>query len=218
MTEPCRSLHATTGPVRPRGACERMARRPRRRRGAAVLFTVVLGVSVTACRPPPTIVYTYVVRGWDHASGLEAFAADAAQTLGDDRGWNLGGRIAFRRVASGGHFTLWLSAPAHLPSFSPVCTADWSCSVGPDVVINNRNWSNGTPAWNNAGGSLRNYRHMVVNHEVGHWLGFGHAPCSGPGQLAPVTQQQSMGLQGCASNPWPRADERQRAAAARGLR
>ena len=49
---------------------------------------------------------------------------------------------------------------------------------------------------------------MVVNHETGHWLGFGHSNCSSPGAAAAVMQQQSMGMQGCTPNPWPLAGER----------
>lgn len=48
---------------------------------------------------------------------------------------------------------------------------------------------------------------MVINHEVGHRLGFGHATCPGPGQLAPVMMQQSISLAGCKFNPWPVAGE-----------
>ena len=44
---------------------------------------------------------------------------------------------------------------------------------------------------------------MVINHETGHWLGLGHAYCSGPGQLAPIMQQQSIDMQGCQINSWP---------------
>jgi len=66
-----------------------------------------------------------------------------------------------------------------------------------------------TTTWTANNRSLRDYRHLVVNHETGHWLGFGHAYCGGPGQLAPVMQQQSISLQGCKPNPWPLASERQ---------
>jgi hypothetical protein len=44
---------------------------------------------------------------------------------------------------------------------------------------------------------------MVIDHETGHWIGFGHSYCSGAGRLAPVMMQQSKGLLGCATNPWP---------------
>jgi hypothetical protein len=88
------------------------------------------------------------------------------------------------------------------------CDVVWSCRNGSNVVINEDRWLGASPAWNEAGGGLRDYRHMVVNHETGHWLGFGHATCSSPGAPAAVMQQQSMGLQRCAPNPWRLARER----------
>ena len=61
--------------------------------------------------------------------------------------------------------------------------------------------------WNAARRSLRDYRHLVVNHETGHWLGHGHRGCAGSGP-APVMMQQSTGTGGCTFNPWPLPSER----------
>lgn len=155
-----------------------------------------------------SITITYQVKGWDNATSLEDFAARAAQTYADPAGWSLGGSIAFLRVPSGGDFTLWLSAPQHLPSFSSGCSTTYSCRVGRNVIINEARFRGGSDAWNATGASLRDYQHMVVNHETGHWLGFGHASCPGPGQLAPLMQQQSKSMQGCRPNAWPTASER----------
>jgi hypothetical protein len=79
--------------------------------------------------------------------------------------------------------------------------------VGRYVVINQNRWQYASPSWNRAGGSLRDYRHMVVNHEVGHWLGRTHSGCSRSGRPAPVMAQQSIDLQDCRFNPWPLASE-----------
>lgn len=96
-----------------------------------------------------------------------------------------------------------------MATFGRACDVVWSCRNGRNVVINEERWLGASPAWNEAGGSLSDYRQMVVNHETGHWLGFGHSQCGAPGAAAPVMEQQSMGLQGCAANPWPLAGERE---------
>lgn len=186
----------------------------------AVLLCVA-GCLVAASRPvsasPASVVYTYVVRGLSNTSNLESFAADAAVTYADPRGWNLGGSIAFRRVSSGGEFTLWLAAAGTVPGFGSPCDSTYSCTVGRNVIINETRWLTGSPSWNATGASLADYRYMVVNHETGHWLGFHHEFCAGAGQPAPVMQQQSISMQGCRPNPWPTASERQRLASSRGV-
>ncbi len=149
--------------------------------------------------------YSIVTRGRITTSVRE-FARQAAQTFADPRGWR-GGGVAFRRVARGGSFTLVLAEASTVPSFSSVCSSTYSCRVGRYVIINQTRWQRATPSWNGAGGSLRDYRHMVVNHETGHWLGHGHASCPGRGRAAPVMMQQSKGLAGCRFNPWPTAGE-----------
>jgi hypothetical protein len=157
-------------------------------------------------RPPTrTVTYSVAVRG-TVATDVEAFAAAAQATLDDGRGWRAAG-ISFARVPSGGNFVLWLAAADRLPSFGPPCTVNYSCRVGANVIVNEARWRLATPVWTGAGASLEDYRHLVVNHEVGHWLGFGHLVCGGAGQPAPVMQQQSKGLNGCGPNPWPTARE-----------
>jgi hypothetical protein len=160
-----------------------------------------------ARRASSSIVVTYDVstKGAVYAS-LDEFKLLANQTLNDARGWARM-NVSFVEVASGGRFSLVLAEASQLPTFSSGCSADYSCRAGRYVIINQDRWMGATSSWNSAGGSLRDYRHMVVNHETGHWLGHDHQSCGGAGQPAPVMQQQSISLQGCSFNPWPLASE-----------
>lgn len=161
-----------------------------------------------ACAVVPSrrdVTYSVASRGTISAD-LEQFATSAQATFDDPRGWRAAG-ITFRRVPTGGDFTLWLSQAELVPSFGPPCTVNYSCRVGRNVIVNEARWRLTTPVWTGAGASLEDYRHLVVNHETGHWLGFDHLTCPGPGQPAPVMQQQSKGLNGCLPNPWPTARE-----------
>jgi hypothetical protein len=163
-------------------------------------------VQTSADNSAQTVTYDVMTRGVITASVAE-FKADANETLNDSRGWARMG-VRFQEVASGGMFTLVLSQASQMTTFSATgCDTQYSCNVGRYVVINQDRWQGATPSWNNAGGSLRNYRHMVINHETGHWLGHGHTHCSGAGQSASVMQQQSIDLEGCKFNPWPLAGE-----------
>lgn len=152
-----------------------------------------------------TVTYDVMTKGVITANFAE-FRTQANATLNDGRGWSRLG-VTFQEVQSGGSFTLVLSEASQMTSFSSGCGVDYSCRAGRYVIINQDRWQGATPSWNGAGGSLRDYRHMVVNHETGHWLGHGHSNCSGAGQPAQVMQQQSIDLQGCAFNAWPTAGE-----------
>ena len=162
--------------------------------------------------PQKTVTYEVRVRGQVGADPA-AFARIAARTFADRRGWGMGGSLRFSQVASGGQFTLWLAAPTALPGFSSICSAQYSCRVGRHVVINDERWRTGTPTWP----TVREYQHYVLNHELGHWMGLGHAPCPSPGAAAPVMLQQSKTLAGCRSSTWPTPGERGRAAARAGV-
>ncbi len=153
-----------------------------------------------------TATYRIETRG-SITTSMRTFRRQVAETFADPRGWRSAG-VAFRRVSRGGDFSVVLAQAERVPDFSPVCSAQWSCRVGRYVIINQLRWKHASPSWNEAGQPLRGYRHMVVNHETGHWLGHGHRGCTGRGNPAPVMQQQSKGLDGCRHNPWPLASER----------
>lgn len=155
---------------------------------------------------PVVVDYNVSSRGAITAS-VDEFAAVVSATLNDSRGWTRLG-VQFRQVESGGQFTIYLSEASQMTSFSATgCDSTYSCRVGKSVIINQDRWVGGSQSWNDAGGDLASYRNMVINHEVGHWLGHGHRSCGGEGQSAPVMQQQSISLQGCQMNPWPLSAE-----------
>ena len=136
----------------------------------------------------------------------EGFAAAAAATLADPRGWTAGDRWRFRRVGPGQayNFTLYLATPRTRDRLcEDVADGYTSCRNGPSVVLNVARWAGGVPFYR---GDLTAYRQYMVNHEVGHRLGHGHEKCPRPGSPAPVMQQQTLGLHGCTTNPWPHPD------------
>ncbi|MGY1804775.1 DUF3152 domain-containing protein [Blastococcus sp. SYSU D00922] len=136
------------------------------------------------------------------------FAQAVEATLGDPRSWGSGGRMSFQRVgraeAAAGQFDFKVSlvSPGSMETYCPgVGTGGYtSCRYGNRAVINLARWATAVPDYE---GDVATYRLYVVNHEVGHALGNGHQDCPGAGQLAPVMQQQTLGLEGCAKNAWP---------------
>ncbi|MBM7805736.1 hypothetical protein JOD57_001573 [Geodermatophilus bullaregiensis] len=137
-----------------------------------------------------------------------AFAAAVEATLGDPRSWGNGGRMSFQRVgeaeaAAGDYaFRVSLVSPGSMERYCPgVGTGGYtSCRYGERAVINLARWETAVPHYD---GDIATYRQYVVNHEVGHALGNGHQDCPGPGQVAPVMQQQTLRLDGCVKNAWP---------------
>jgi hypothetical protein len=159
-------------------------------------------VTVSAQVAVKTFHYCVGVRGVDTAH-LNALRNKVKSTYADPRGWSLGGLVDFQEVSSGCDYTVWLSSASQMTSFGGVCDPIWSCRSGDNVVFNYDRWSTTSPAWQEFGGTLEDYRSMLINHETGHRLGFAHRHCGGAGQLAPVMQQQSIDLEGCKFNPWP---------------
>ncbi|GHH89419.1 hypothetical protein GCM10017771_40130 [Streptomyces capitiformicae] len=146
--------------------------------------------------------------------GLDAalFAEAVQKTLNDERSWAHGGGRTFERISSGQpDFVITLASPG--------TTAVWCAKSGLDttvdnvscnssaterVMINAYRWAQGAETY---GDQIHAYRQMLINHEIGHRLGYEHETCDKDGELAPVMQQQSKFLTyggiTCKANPWP---------------
>lgn len=147
------------------------------------------------------VTYQIETRGRIVAS-MQTFRERVAEIYADKRGWSRA-YVHFKRLKSGADFSVVLAQAREVPKFAPICDSYYSCRVGRYVIINQDRWRFGTPYFHSAGGTMKQYRAMVVDHETGHWFGLGHATCTNPGGPAPVMMQQSKGLNGCSVNPWP---------------
>ncbi|MGP3638391.1 DUF3152 domain-containing protein, partial [Streptomyces sp. 24-1644] len=151
-----------------------------------------------------------VEKGLGLDSGL--FADAVQKTLNDDRSWAHNGAMTFERISSGEpDFVITLASPG--------TTGAWCAKSGLDtmqdnvscdsaaterVMINAYRWAQGSSTFGPE--KLMAYRQMLINHEIGHRLGYGHVNCETPGELAPVMQQQTKSLEiggiKCRPNPW----------------
>ncbi|MEU3093429.1 DUF3152 domain-containing protein [Streptomyces sp. NPDC006967] len=141
----------------------------------------------------------------------ELFAEAVHRTLNDNRSWAHNGARTFERVHSGR--VDWVITLAGSRT-----TADWCAKSGLDttednvscdsaaterVMINAYRWAQGSETY---GDDIHGYRQMLINHEIGHRLGFNHVTCDKDGDLAPVMQQQTKFLDhdgiSCRPNPW----------------
>ncbi|WP_246212441.1 DUF3152 domain-containing protein [Streptomyces abyssomicinicus] len=135
-------------------------------------------------------------------------AARIAEILADERGWARDGRTSFRQVDDdSATLVIRIATP---DTTDRLCArygldtgGEVNCRAGRTVAVNLRRWQLGSPRF---AGSPDEYRALIINHEVGHWLGHGHRGCPGPGRRAPVMMQQIKGLDGCVSNAWPYAE------------
>lgn len=149
---------------------------------------------------------------------LDDFAEFVDDTLGARAGWTADGDVRFQRAAGdGGHdFTIYLTTSGTTAELCAAVGLDVvgsglpdggvSCRTPGQVVLNLSRWRLSVPHYVEAGVTLEAYRQMLVNHEVGHQLGYGHEACPERGGPAPVMQQQSITLDGCEPNPWPYVD------------
>ncbi len=162
--------------------------------------------------------------------GDDAFAQMVDQTLANPKGWTHNPQFAFVRidddrgkpdfrislsVSGDGAGGLRLRIPAGDVLLQPVIRAG---GRQPRVFINEARWVRGAVPFQ---GDVGSYRQYVINHEVGHAIGYvRHEPCDKQGGLAPVMMQQTFSTSNddaakfdpecvkadgktCRFNPWP---------------
>ncbi|MEV7059981.1 DUF3152 domain-containing protein [Streptomyces microflavus] len=132
-------------------------------------------------------------------------AEDIAAILADPRGWGHGGERTFRQVtdkSAGLVVKIGTAATTDrlCGAYGLKTRGEVNCRGGEQVMVNLKRWQLGSPQFD---GPVAEYRALIINHEVGHWLGRGHETCPGKGRPAPAMMQQIDGLKGCVANAWP---------------
>jgi Protein of unknown function (DUF3152) len=136
------------------------------------------------------------------------FVKDLLSVLCDERSWIGSGKVRFRYDPKGS-LLIGLRTPTSTEKACRRVVGQsvnfyYSCASTAEVVLNSDRWFTGSTSWP---GSVREYRQMLVNHEIGHALGQHHRYCLRDGASAPVMMQQSKGLttggNTCKPNPWP---------------
>ena len=166
---------------------------------ASGTFAVAAKRNITGTVPADATTYQVEVEnGLPFRAGAVAQKVDA--TLGDPRGWSTAHTLA--RITKDADVRIKVASPKTTDRLcAPLDTGGrLSCRNQDLVVINAWRWVNGARSY---AGDIDEYRRYVINHEVGHALGYPHVPCPQAGSPAPVMLQQTKGLQGCTPNPWP---------------
>ena len=178
--------------------------------------------------------FTYTVEiedGIDTSAfgGDEGFARMVTETLSNPKSWTHNPQFAFERVDAADakpDFRISLTTPATVREGCgyeiQLETSCYNPIYGPDaeprVFINLARWVRGAMPFQ---GDIGSYRQYLINHEVGHAIGYtNHEPCERNGALAPIMMQQTFSTSDndasrfdpgsvqpdnktCRFNPWP---------------
>ncbi|WP_434450485.1 DUF3152 domain-containing protein [Lentzea sp. E54] len=136
------------------------------------------------------------VKPADYNDDAAAFARTVDGFLSDPRSWIGTKTVALQRVEADQNpdfivaLTTTKTTHALCGKEIPFETSCWHPQTK-RVVINVARWVRGAMVY---GRDLAGYRNYVINHEVGHALGSGHAACAENGAPAPVMMQQTFGV------------------------
>lgn len=158
------------------------------------------------------------------SGGDDALAAMVDATLANPKGWSHDPRFRLEHVGPDDNPDMRIQLTS-VGTTHELCGAalamETSCytTMGNRVVLNESRWVRGAAPF---AGDLGSYRQYLINHEVGHGLGYmSHEPCGAEGELAPIMMQQTLSLNNselhavnpaevypdddatCVFNPWP---------------
>ena len=179
-------------------------------------------------------VFTYTVEVEDGVDtttfgGDDGFARMVSETLANPKSWTHNPQFAFTRIdaATGGQpdFRVSLSSPMTVREgcgydiqLEASCYNPAYLDGQPRVFINEARWVRGAVPFQ---GDVGSYRQYLINHEVGHAIGYQrHESCAANGELAPIMMQQTFSTNNndaarfdpgtvkpdnktCRFNPWP---------------
>ena len=176
-------------------------------------------------------VFTYTVEVEDGVDtttfgGDDGFARMVSETLANPKSWTHNPQFAFTRIDSGApDFRVSLSSPMTVREgcgydiqLEASCYNPAYADGQPRVFINEARWVRGAVPFQ---GDVGSYRQYLINHEVGHAIGYPrHESCPENGELAPIMMQQTFSTNNndaarfdpetvmpdgktCRFNPWP---------------
>ncbi|WP_010541988.1 DUF3152 domain-containing protein [Dietzia alimentaria] len=167
--------------------------------GAGTFRTVPGGTDLVGGSTAERFSYTVEIEDGVDAvefGGDDSVARMVDATLSDPRSWTADGAVAFERIEQGEPtFRVSLASPM---TVRENCGYDiqlesscYNSSTG-RVYLNLARWVRGARSFQ---GDIGSYRQYLVNHEVGHAVGYpAHAPCPENGVLAPIMMQQTFGV------------------------
>jgi hypothetical protein len=172
-------------------------------------FSVIPGTTAVVGAGPLrryTIEYENGITGIDVSAAAKTIDA----TLDDPRSWTGNGAFSLQRVDSGAaDFRITLTSSLTVRTLcgytQQIETSCFDPANDNRVVLNDSRWVRGAVAYAN---DITTYHQYMINHEVGHALGFEHVYSCLPGGKAPTMMQQTITVQAtdgtmCQPNPWP---------------
>jgi len=126
---------------------------------------------------------------------LKNFKKEVDNILSHPKSW----KVNFSQNNTNYDFEIILTSAKNVKKYCKFSGLSCADPNSKKIWINNSRWINGAKA---SKLSLKNYRIYLINHEIGHILGFSHTkPIKN--KKTEVMVQQTLGIGNGIPNPWP---------------